>query len=138
MTTFVLDASILVDTFTERLAHEAIVEAIRGASAIAPAHMPAEAMSALGRLHRADLLSAERATWALDRLRTFPVDYVPVSRLLLDAWELRDNLRLADALYVALARQQQATLLTTDERLVASVPDVAQLASALPAVQEEE
>ena len=42
----------------------------------------------------------------------------PVSApLLVEAWKLRHNLIVHDALYVALARQLDATLITGDKRL---------------------
>jgi len=37
------------------------------------------------------------------------------------AWELRDNVRSYDALYVALAEALEATLVTLDERLATSL-----------------
>ena len=42
--------------------------------------------------------------------------------LLTGAWNRRGNLRLVDALYVELAEQLDAPIITTDERLAATVP----------------
>ena len=123
----VLDASVVVDVLTERMRPKALHDMTRGSEVIAPAHAPAEAMSAIGRLHRARALSEEEATKALATLATFPIELVPVAELIVDAWQLRHNLSLTDALYVALARQRDASLLTVDERLAAAAPDVAQL-----------
>ena len=37
--------------------------------------------------------------------------------LIMDAWALRENLTIADAVYVVLARRTGAALMTTDERM---------------------
>jgi predicted nucleic acid-binding protein len=52
------------------------------------------------------------AQWELDVARVAP--------LLVDAWSMRHNVTLHDALYVALARQLDATLLTADRKLAAA------------------
>jgi predicted nucleic acid-binding protein len=52
------------------------------------------------------------AQWELDVARVAP--------LLVDAWSMRHNVTLHDALYVALARQLDATLVTADRKLAAS------------------
>lgn len=38
--------------------------------------------------------------------------------LIVDAWALRDNLTVADAVYVVLARRSGAALMSTDERML--------------------
>ena len=38
--------------------------------------------------------------------------------LIVDAWALRDNLTIADALYVVLARRTGAALMSIDERML--------------------
>jgi predicted nucleic acid-binding protein len=54
-------------------------------------------------------LVASLAGWQLHVARVAP--------LLVEAWKLRHNLIVHDALYVALARQLDATLITGDKRL---------------------
>lgn len=54
-------------------------------------------------------LSRRLAGWQLHVARVAP--------LLVEAWKLRHNLIVHDALYVALARQLDATLVTGDKRL---------------------
>jgi predicted nucleic acid-binding protein len=69
----------------------------------------AEVLSALGRLERAGRLDAVEATEGLLALSELPIERHAVSPLLLGAWTLRNELRLVDGLYVALARQPPAT-----------------------------
>ncbi|WP_419947370.1 type II toxin-antitoxin system VapC family toxin [Candidatus Poriferisodalis sp.] len=88
----------------------------------APAHLDAEVLSAIGRHHRADLLSAEEASLRLGLLQRMPIQRHHLPALLPDAWGYRHNLRLADALYAALADRLGIPILSTDRRLVAAVP----------------
>jgi predicted nucleic acid-binding protein len=83
----------------------------------APAHLDAEVLSALGRLHRAGELSAALVERALGELISAPIRRHLLAGLLTGAWAARDKLRLVDALYVELAEKIGATLLTTDARL---------------------
>ncbi len=49
-----------------------------------------------------------------------PLLRVQLRPLLSEAWTLRDNITIADALYVVVARHLRAPLITTDARLAAS------------------
>jgi predicted nucleic acid-binding protein len=66
---------------------------------------------ALGRLDRT------AAHQAVEDLRGWPGERFGHRSLLERAWELRDNVRAWDAVYVALAEALDATLLTLDRRL---------------------
>lgn len=66
----------------------------------------------------------ERAADAVDDLAAMPIERVPDTVLLHDAWLLRHNVSAADALYVALARRLACPLVTIDRRLAAA-PDLA-------------
>lgn len=57
---------------------------------------------------------------ALHRLLTAPLWRVQVRPLLREAWLIRENLTVADAVYVVLARELGASLVTTDLRLAAT------------------
>ncbi len=72
-------------------------------------------MNAAGDLdqHRADL--------AVTDLRALRIERVPHAALLPRCWELRPNLTVYDAAYVAVAELTEATLLTADTH-VASAP----------------
>lgn len=88
----------------------------------APAHFDAEVLSALGRLHRAGVLTVAHVAAALDEFRQAPVTRHELSPLLAGAWARRDILRLTDALYVELADTADLVLLTTDQRLARAWP----------------
>jgi predicted nucleic acid-binding protein len=88
----------------------------------APAHVDAEVLSALGRIHRAGLVSARRVDRALEQAVSLPVERHAVNGLARGAWRRRQRLRLADALYVELAERIDCPLLTTDVRLARSSP----------------
>jgi predicted nucleic acid-binding protein len=62
-------------------------------------------------------LDERRAQLALEDLRVLRLERVPHGLLLSRCWELRDNLTVYDAAYVALAEALDATLLTADARL---------------------
>ena len=51
-----------------------------------------------------------------------PIQRHQLAPLLADAWNYRKNLRLADALYAALADRLHIPILSTDRRLVAAIP----------------
>lgn len=58
-----------------------------------------------------------RCRAALDDLADLPMTRYPHDLLLPRAWELRHNLTIYDAVYVALAEALEASLLTCDQRL---------------------
>ena len=58
-----------------------------------------------------------RAALALADLAALPLRRAPHRPLLARCWELRDNLTVYDASYVALAEALEVTLLTGDGRL---------------------
>lgn len=62
---------------------------------------------------------------------TLAVQPVSVKPLIEEAWELRENVTIADAVYVTLARHLGAALVTLDERL-ARTPDLAVEVVTLP------
>ena len=115
-----MDASALVDLLLGGDLGERIRARLAGQVLHAPAHMDAECLSALGRLHRAGSLSADDVSRALDMLVAAPITRHPIDALLAGAWGRRDNLRLADALYVEVADWLSVPLVTTDARLRAA------------------
>lgn len=117
MPTIVLDASAAVELLLRTPAGERVAEALTGPALAAPAHIDGEVLSALGRLVRAGEVDEGDVPPMLDALARAPLVRYPLAALLVVAWELRENLTLRDALYVALARRLGATLLTADARL---------------------
>lgn len=113
----VLDASTLVDILVDAASAAPAKARLAGTALHAPAHLDAEALSALGRLHRAGMLTVHEVSAALERVAALPASRHPVSELLGGAWARRDELRLVDALYVELASQLETRVITTDAKL---------------------
>ena len=90
---------------------------LRGERVILPELADLEVASVLRRQLAAGAVDARRAGLALDDLAALPARRAPHRPLLARCWELRDNLTIYDAAYVALAEAIQATLLTADRRL---------------------
>ena len=126
--TLIIDASAMVELLLGTKLGASVATQIRGKELHAPAHFDAEVLSALGRLQRAGSLTGEQATARVESLATVPVERHLLPPLLSGAYDRRHNLRLVDALYVELADQIEATLVTTDGGLAAAAP-LAQLAS---------
>lgn len=124
-----LDASAAVEALLGSSRGSAVRHRMRGTQLHAPAHLDAEVLSALGRLHRAGDVRADTVTAALNELAAAPIARHPLPGLLLDAWLIRDRLRLVDALYVVLSEQLDARLVTTDARL-ARGSEIAELVTA--------
>src|SRR5438105_8681098 len=110
----VIDASAMLDLLVGAPPARAVSERLRGSEVHVPAHFDAEVLSALGRLVRAGKLSSRQATDRLRRLQSVPAERHVLPALLMEAWRMRDNVRLVDALYLALARSLDAPILTTD------------------------
>lgn len=113
----VVDASALVDLLLDNDLGSAVRRRIAGHALHAPAHLDAEVLSALGRLHRAGELDADSVESTLHDLTAAPIQRHAVTDLLLGTWARRHRLRLADALYVELAVSRGLRLVTTDRRL---------------------
>ncbi len=117
----VLDASAVVEALLGTDLGVRIRERMRGHLLHAPAHLDAEVLSALGRLHRAGDLDESTVAAALDELSAAPIRRHPLASLLSGAWARRESQPLVDALYVELALSlASARLLTTDARLARS------------------
>lgn len=114
----VIDASALVELILVSSRGQSVATALERFDVIhAPAHVDAEVLSALGRMHRARSISANTVSACLGDLERATIVRHPVAALLVGAWARRDQFRLADALYVELADALGAALLTTDSRL---------------------
>lgn len=124
----IVDASAVVDLLIRSDAGESVRRFLTDHADLAlvtVAHLDAEVMSALARLSRADVLTDAEVARLLHRLGALAMRRLPITTELLNAaWELRDNVAARDALYVAAAQSMKAKLVTTDERLARSVPDV--------------
>lgn len=121
----VLDASVVTDAFAGRgaTADAALTRLATVRIAHAPALLPAEVMSAIRGLHLGGDLREDIAAAALDRLRRLRIqlhDFAPFAERI---WELRSNVTVYDAWYLAVAERLGTELITTDSKL-AGVPGV--------------
>ena len=84
----------------------------------APSVIDVEVLSVIRRDHLLGRLDGTAAAQAVEDLRDWPGERFGHRPLLERAWELRGTIRTWDAFYVALAEVMQATLVTSDQRLV--------------------
>lgn len=98
---------------------------IKGTDVNVPAHFDAEVLSALGRLQRGGALNEIEVEERVALTARAPFHRHLLAPLLSGAWALHHNLPLVDALYVELATQLDATIVTTDSGM-ASVADRAE------------
>ena len=90
---------------------------LRGERLSAPELVDLEVASVLRRQVQGGEADIRRAALALADLAALPLQRAPHRLLLARCWELRDNLTVYDASYVALAEALDVTLLTGDGRL---------------------
>lgn len=118
----VLDASLVTDALAGRgkTADAALARLSTIRVAHAPALLPAEVTSAVRGLHLGGDLREDIAAAALDRLRRMRIhlhDFAPFAERI---WELRANLTVYDAWYLAVAEHLGVELVTTDAKLAAA------------------
>lgn len=118
----VLDASAFVELLAGGRNAHWVSDQVTRADLAEPAHFEAEVLSVVGRLHRAGTISTQAAENALRRTLGLSAQLRSLDGLLLGAWGRRDNLRLADAIYVELAAQLDTVVVTTDRRLSRATP----------------
>ena len=90
---------------------------LRGERLTAPELVDLEVISVWRRQVRAGEVDARRAALALADLAALPLRRAAHRPLLARCWELRENLTVYDAPYIALAEALDVTLLTGDGRL---------------------
>ncbi len=122
MSLLVVDASVLTAFYIadDPRQQDTAKRLSAGDAMFAPAHFDAEIASALRGLARNSSEVARAVPAALRHLAHLPVRRFPLSGLLERMWELRHNMTVYDAAYVALAEQLEAPLLTCDAKLAAS------------------
>ncbi len=114
----VVDASVLATALGDdgndgRRARDRLI----GERLSAPELIDLEVTSVLRRLCAAAQLDPARAEQAIADLEGIRLDRVPHRPLLRRCWELRHNLTVYDAAYIAVAEILDATLVTADQRL---------------------
>lgn len=116
--TVVLDASIVVAALVDAGPAGTWAEDRLGTDhLVAPHLMPIEAANILRRLAHDGHVSDDVAALAHADLLDLPVELVGYEPVAARAWELRANLTMYDACYVALAELLEAPLATLDGRL---------------------
>jgi predicted nucleic acid-binding protein len=91
--------------------------ALSGTEPAAPSLIDFETANILRRHALAGLISHDQAAQAHADLLDLAIEYWPYELLATRAWELRPNLTIYDASYVALAELLGATLVTLDRRI---------------------
>ncbi|MFN8188479.1 MAG: type II toxin-antitoxin system VapC family toxin [Gaiellales bacterium] len=121
----VVDASCLYEVVADTVLSEQVRARLSADTDQAAPHViDAEVLGIVRRDHRLGRLDSTSALQAVDDLRAWPGERFGHRSLLERAWELRENVRTWDALYVALAEALDATLITLDRRL-ANISDLA-------------
>jgi len=114
----VVDASVLATALGDDGSDGDLARArLRDQQLAAPELIDLEVVSVLRRQLSGGGLDARRARLAIDDLLDLPIRRAPHVPLLLRCWDLRDNLTIYDAAYVALAEALRSPLLTADTRL---------------------
>ena len=114
----IVDASCLYEVVVDAERAEEVRERLeRDPDQAAPHAIDVEVLSIIRRDHMLGRLDATAAHQAVEDLREWPGERFGHRSLLERAWELRENVRTWDAVYVALAEVFDATLVTLDERL---------------------
>ena len=122
MTPVVIDASAGAEIVTDTARGRALLRLLpTDSEGWVPQHSYAEVLGVLR--HQtvfAKILSEQQAAAALRRFRQWHIHQAAVPPLLDGAWAFRHNLRAADALYVVLAVELGAVLLSDDHKLLDS------------------
>ena len=116
--TFVCDASavaaLLLDSGPDG---EWVAHTISGGQLAAPALIVYEVANVIRRHELSARISPDQAAQAHADLLDLAIELWPYELLAAHAWELRHNLSIYDAAYVALAEVAGLTLVTLDKRL---------------------
>ncbi len=114
----VVDASVVAPALADDGADgDRARERLRGERLSAPELLDLEVVAVFRRASREGRLEERRAAQALEDLDSLPVRRISHRPLLPRIWQLRENLTVSDAAYVAMAEALDATLLTADRRL---------------------
>lgn len=124
----VLDTSVVIDfLLADGVATDVEELLAREGAAAAPDLLVFEVLAVLRRDVRRQTLDPRRVQGAIDDLGDLPVELFGTLPLRRRAWELRDNLTAADALFVALAEHLGEPLVTKDRALASAARDHARI-----------
>jgi len=110
----VIDASAAVEYLLRTPLGQKLDDLLEEAALLAPELLDVEVLSVLRRALLQKKIEEHRARLALEDLGAWPVDRIPHSTLLREAWKHRHNVSAFDAFYVAVAKLYEAPLLTAD------------------------
>jgi predicted nucleic acid-binding protein len=114
----VVDASVLYEVLSSGPRFEAAMAALRGAEdSAAPELIDVEVLGLIRRDAARGAIDATHGRWAVAQVADWPGERYPHQPFDERVWELRHNVRTADAFYVALAEALNVPLLTLDSRL---------------------
>ena len=114
----VVDAGVLAPALADDGADGDVARArLLSHALVAPELIDLETLSVIRRQLRTGALDVRRAELARFDLVKLPLRRAPHAPLLTRCWELRDNLTVYDAAYVALAELLDVVLVTADARL---------------------
>jgi len=119
MTSLVVDASVAAKWFLPEPGAEAALRLLNGRRRlIAPDLIHAELGNIAWKLHTREVLSAEEATEMIEHFLSMPLEIHETAPLLPQALQIAITTRrnVYDSLYLALAVEQNATVLTADQR----------------------
>ncbi len=120
--TLVVDASAMVDFLVDTTIGKQVTDRLDATDVHVPAHFDAEVISALGRLHRAGKLSEQEVEKRVVLTAEAPMRRHLLAPLLQGCWRRHDNVRIVDALYIELATQIDAKIITTDAGMASASP----------------
>lgn len=110
----------MVDYLVDSPVASRVAARIKDTEVNVPAHFDAEVLSALGRLQRGGDLSEVEVEERVALTVQAPFRRHLLAPLLEGAWALHHTVRLVDALYVELASQLEATIITTDSGMASA------------------
>ena len=114
----VVDASVLVVALADDGADgDRARQRLRGEELAAPELVDLEVASVLRKQVAMGSLDSRRARLSLADLTDLPIQRAPHLPLLARCWQLRENMTIYDAAYVALAEALEVSLLTADTRI---------------------
>jgi predicted nucleic acid-binding protein len=126
-----LDASTIVEALLRPDVSVRLAREIGDTMTVAPELVDVEVLSGLRRAVRDETATEDDARAAIEDFLSTPLERLPHRPFLRHAWELRDNLTVGDAVYVAVARALDGRLITADRRLAAA-PDLGVTVTVLP------
>jgi predicted nucleic acid-binding protein len=114
----VVDASVVATLVgDDGLDGERVRVRVAGERLVAPEIIDLEVVSVLRRLHSKGRVEDDRAEAAIADLQALRIQRLSHRPFLERCWELRENVTVYDAAYIAVAETLDAPLLTADQRL---------------------